>query len=334
MYTIVINGTVSGGNGGTAYSNAATTEDTSYSTMVYVPALSGFGGFGRGGNGILFANYRKNLNITGGGVVKAGNAGNIVDREGADVNNSAAEAIPFFSNPADYNNTVTVLTENGSSAVAESKTPINVQASMDSFAENPSTDTELHCEAELPAGCYTGDVYITWAARLYPNNPDPGDDPAGQNPGGQNPGTSQANQPGQNTTGSSAGQQAGSTGGTGSVATGVNAQKKTNPMQLKGRTAKVKYKKLKKKAQSLAVSKVITFTGKAEGAVSYKLYSAKKGRKSFKKYFKINASTGKVKIKKGLKKGTYKVKVKVTAGGNANYEASGTQTVTFKVKVK
>ena len=70
--------------------------------------------------------------------------------------------------------------------------------------------------------------------------------------------------------------------------------------------------------------------------MSYSLSSAKKGSKSFKKYFKINKSTGKVTIKKNskMKKGTYKVKVKVKALGNTNYKASGTKTVTFKVKVK
>ena len=40
---------------------------------------------------------------------------------------------------------------------------------------------------------------------------------------------------------------------------------------------------------------------------------------------------GKVTVKKGLKKGTYKVKVK--AAGNKNYKAA-TKTVTFKIKVK
>ena len=38
-------------------------------------------------------------------------------------------------------------------------------------------------------------------------------------------------------------------------------------------------------------------------------------------------------MKKGLKKGTYKVKVKVKAAGNANYKASAWKTVTFKIKV-
>ena len=42
---------------------------------------------------------------------------------------------------------------------------------------------------------------------------------------------------------------------------------------------------------------------------------------------------GKVTVKKGLKKGTYKVKVKVKAAGNKNYKAA-TKTVTFKINVK
>ena len=56
--------------------------------------------------------------------------------------------------------------------------------------------------------------------------------------------------------------------------------------------------------------------------------------RSFKKYFKINSKTGKVTIKKGLKKGTYRVSVKVSAAGNSNYNPSGVKTVSFKIKVK
>lgn len=45
---------------------------------------------------------------------------------------------------------------------------------------------------------------------------------------------------------------------------------------------------------------------------------------------------GKVTIKKNkrMKKGTYKVKVKIQALGNSNYKASAVKSVTFKVKVK
>ena len=110
--------------------------------------------------------------------------------------------------------------------------------------------------------------------------------------------------------------------------------KATNPLKIGAKTATIKYSKLRKKTQTLAVSKVIKFTKKADDKKTYTLVSAKKGSKSFKKYFKINKTTGKVTVKKGLKKGTYKVKVKVKAAGNANYKASAVKTVTFKVKVK
>ena len=53
----------------------------------------------------------------------------------------------------------------------------------------------------------------------------------------------------------------------------------------------------------------------------------------FKKYFKVNKKNGKITVKKGLKKGTYKLKIKVTAAGNANYNA-GSKSVTVKIKVK
>ena len=110
--------------------------------------------------------------------------------------------------------------------------------------------------------------------------------------------------------------------------------KQANPLTIKAKTATVKYKKLKKKAQTLAVTRVITFTKMINDKKTYTLSSAKKGKKSYKKYFKINQTTGKVTIKKGLKKGTYKIQVKVKAAGNANYNASDVNTVTFKIKVK
>ena len=66
-----------------------------------------------------------------------------------------------------------------------------------------------------------------------------------------------------------------------------------------------------------------------QGKVTYKIVSVNKKRK----YFKIDANTGKVTIKKKLKKGTYKIKCSVFAAGNANYKKA-TKTVTFKIKVK
>lgn len=102
---------------------------------------------------------------------------------------------------------------------------------------------------------------------------------------------------------------------------------KANPLTIKAKTATIKYKILKKKTQKLAITKVITFTKKGQGTMSYKKASGNKK-------ITINKTTGKVTVKKGLKKGTYKVKIKVKAAGNASYKASAWKTVTFKIKVK
>ena len=76
------------------------------------------------------------------------------------------------------------------------------------------------------------------------------------------------------------------------------------------------------KALFIVVGAVVTIA-----AIAITLYNI------FKKYFKINKTTGKVTVKKGLKKGTYKIKVKVSAAGDNNYK-SGNKTVTLTIKVK
>ena len=110
--------------------------------------------------------------------------------------------------------------------------------------------------------------------------------------------------------------------------------KANNPITVKAKTkeVRIKYKKLKNKTRKFAVSKALTVS-RAQGRLSYKLVSAKKGGKNFRKKISVNAKTGKITVKKGLKKGTYKVKVKVRAAGNANYKASAWKTVKFKVRV-
>ena len=110
-------------------------------------------------------------------------------------------------------------------------------------------------------------------------------------------------------------------------------ERQSNPLTASGRTAKVKYKKLRKKKQTVARAKVMNVS-KAQGNVTYKLTGVKRGKsKKYKKYFTINAKTGNVTIKKKLKKGTYKVTCTVSAAGNGSYKA-GTKSVTFKIKVK
>ncbi len=88
---------------------------------------------------------------------------------------------------------------------------------------------------------------------------------------------------------------------------------------------KVPAKKLKKSKKTIKVLKV---TG-AQGTVSYKKVSVNK----LSSRFTVNARTGKVTIRKGTKKGTYKVKILVTASGDTAHQA-GTRTATAKIVIK
>ncbi len=100
-----------------------------------------------------------------------------------------------------------------------------------------------------------------------------------------------------------------------------------------GKTAKVKYRKLRKKTQTVSRSKVMTVSN-ANGSVRYSLVSVKRGKsKKYKKYFKVNATTGTVTVKKKLRKGTYTITCRVTAAGDVEHKAI-TKTVKFKIKVK
>ena len=73
--------------------------------------------------------------------------------------------------------------------------------------------------------------------------------------------------------------------------------------------------------------KATTVTVKASGQ-GKKTYSTASTSKKLRKYISVN-SKGKVTLKKGAKKGTYKVTVKYY--GNRNYKA-GTKTITIRVK--
>ena len=112
----------------------------------------------------------------------------------------------------------------------------------------------------------------------------------------------------------------------GSITRTFTITKRTNPLAAKGKKATVRFKKIKKKNQKLAVSKVIRYTSKGMGTVTYV-------KSSGNKKITVNKKTGKVTVKKGLKKGTYKVKVKITASGTSTYKKA-TKTVTFRIRVK
>ena len=107
----------------------------------------------------------------------------------------------------------------------------------------------------------------------------------------------------------------------------ANQQKAVNPLAVKGKIAGIKYKDLKNKTQILSIGDVIRFVKNGQGKITYTKASGNKK-------IAVNKNTGKITVKKGLKKGTYKVKVKVRASGNEQYKASPDKTVTFKIKVR
>ena len=94
----------------------------------------------------------------------------------------------------------------------------------------------------------------------------------------------------------------------------VKVGKAVNTIKVNPTTKKFKVAKVKKKAQSFQIKAT-----QAQGKVTYKSSNSK---------VKVTAK-GKVTVKKGTKKGKYKITV--TAAGNANYN-KGVKTVTVVVK--
>lgn len=120
------------------------------------------------------------------------------------------------------------------------------------------------------------------------------------------------------------GENDGSEGGEQAGENGEEVEKLKNTLSVKARKLTVKRSALRR-TRSYKVSKVLTVKG-AKGKVTYKKL---KGSKKI----TISKTSGKVTIKKKLKKGTYSIKVKVSAKGNDEYKAAS-RTVTFKVRVK
>ena len=98
-----------------------------------------------------------------------------------------------------------------------------------------------------------------------------------------------------------------------------------NPMTVKGKTKVVRYSRLRKATQKVSRKRVLTIK-KKKGKLTYKKVSG--NRK-----ITINKKTGVVTVRKGLKKGLYKIRVKVRSSGGYNYKVK-TVTRTFKIRVK
>ena len=109
---------------------------------------------------------------------------------------------------------------------------------------------------------------------------------------------------------------------------GDDTVRKDNTMTVTANKITVKYKKLRKK--TLKIDQTSAFTvDSPQGDVTFKL--TKKDTKARKKI--TVSESGLVTVKKGLKKGKYKVVVMVTAAGNTEYKP-GSAEVTLPVRVK
>lgn len=102
--------------------------------------------------------------------------------------------------------------------------------------------------------------------------------------------------------------------------------KANNPLALKSATRNVRASAVAKKAQTLMG---VTIAKKPQGKMTFKNASSA----SVAKVTRVNKSSGAITVKKGAKKGVYKVKVSVAAAGNGNYLPM-TKAATVKVIIK
>lgn len=106
--------------------------------------------------------------------------------------------------------------------------------------------------------------------------------------------------------------------------------KANNPMKVSSKkTVKFSYKKIKKK--SYQTKKKVIKAKKFKG--NWAWYKKVKGNKHINIWSSSSTKTCAVTVRKGIKKGTYKIKVRVQDYGNNNYKGKK-KTVTIKVKVK
>lgn len=88
------------------------------------------------------------------------------------------------------------------------------------------------------------------------------------------------------------------------------------------KTVEIKYRKLRRRSQTVKASKIIDPAVRGSGKVTYVKVSGNKK-------IRINKKTGKVTVGKGLKKGTYNVTVKL----KAKRKSSADKKISFAVKV-
>lgn len=102
----------------------------------------------------------------------------------------------------------------------------------------------------------------------------------------------------------------------------VKVAKAAPVLKTKITSKNVSYSALRKKSQVFTLGASVSCMGTLT-------YAKTAGSSAF----TVNKTNGKITVKKGLKKGTYKIKVKISAKATANYNA-GTKTVLVTVRVK
>lgn len=102
----------------------------------------------------------------------------------------------------------------------------------------------------------------------------------------------------------------------------IKIAKKAPTIKTKIGTKNLSYNALKKKAQVFTLGTSVN----SKGTLTYKKLSGSSA-------VSVNSKTGKLTVKKGLKKGTYRVKVQIKSAAKGNYNA-GSRTVTVTVRVK
>ena len=102
----------------------------------------------------------------------------------------------------------------------------------------------------------------------------------------------------------------------------IKIAKKAPTIKTKIGTKNLSYNALKKRAQVFTLGTSVN----SKGTLTYKKLSGSRA-------VSVNSKTGKLTVKKGLRKGTYRVKVQIKSAAKGNYTA-GSRTVTVTVRVK
>ena len=102
----------------------------------------------------------------------------------------------------------------------------------------------------------------------------------------------------------------------------IKIAKKAPTIKTKIGTKNLSYNTLKKRAQVFTLGTSVN----SKGTLTYKKLSGSSA-------VSVNSKTGKLTVKKGLKKGTYRAKVQIKSAAKGNYTA-GSRTVTVTVRVK